>query len=189
MSIALTLICAVVLTLSPSNDGNILIAILVITMVCIINAGYGGGFSNLPTLLSDNFGMKNISSIHGIALSAWAFAGLCGNQMATGIVDAGLGYQTVLYVTCALFAVALIIDFILVKSKPKVVEMKNEDTKENTNENKSTDEQVSINASENIVLEESIENGANDEMHNVKDNKIEEKSSDDFDEITTTENK
>lgn len=126
MSIALTLICAVVLTLSPSNDGNIFIAILVIAMVCIINAGYDGGFSNLPTLLSDNFGMKNISSIHGIALSAWAFAGLCCNQMATGIVDAGLGYQTVLYVTCALFAVALIIDFILVKSKPKVVESKNE---------------------------------------------------------------
>lgn len=122
LSIAFTLICAIILTLFPSSQGSIIVAILVITMVCVINAGYGGGFSNLPTLLSDNFGMKSISSIHGIALSAWAFAGLCGNQMATAIVDAGLGYQTVLYVAFALFVVALIIDFVLVKSKPKVVE-------------------------------------------------------------------
>lgn len=124
LSIVSTLACALVLMLFPNNHESIIIAILVIAMVCIINAGYGGGFSNLPTLLSDNFGMKKISSIHGIALSAWAFAGLCGNQMAITIVNAGLGYTIVLYVTCALFVVALIIDFVLVKSKPKVVEAK-----------------------------------------------------------------
>lgn len=126
LSVVSTLVCALALMLFPNNLTNIIIGILVIVMVCIINAGYGGGFSNLPTLLSDNFGMNKISSIHGIALSAWAFAGLCGNQMATAIVNAGLGYTTVLYVTCVLFAVALIIDFVLVKSKPKVVEVKHQ---------------------------------------------------------------
>ena len=50
---------------------------------CLIgcNAGYGGGFSTLPSLLSDKFGMKNVSVIHGFALSAWAWAGLVGNHL------------------------------------------------------------------------------------------------------------
>ena len=52
-----------------------------------VNAGYGGGFSNIPTLLADHYGMSNISAIHGITLSAWAFAGLTGNQLATWIVN------------------------------------------------------------------------------------------------------
>jgi OFA family oxalate/formate antiporter-like MFS transporter len=33
----------------------------------------GGGFSNVPTLLSDHYGMSSISAIHGITLSAWVF--------------------------------------------------------------------------------------------------------------------
>ena len=50
---------------------------------CLVgcNAGYGGGFSTLPSLLSDKFGMKNVSVIHGFALSAWAWAGLIGNHL------------------------------------------------------------------------------------------------------------
>ena len=99
---------------------GIIIAILVVLMACLINAGYGGGFSNLPTLLSDNFGMQKISSIHGICLSAWAFAGLSGNQMATAIRSAGYGYDIVLFVTAGLFAIALLIDLFIVKSKPRV---------------------------------------------------------------------
>ena len=53
----------------------------------MVNAGYGGGFSNVPNLLSDHYGMSNISAIHGLTLSAWAFAGLSGNQAATFIVN------------------------------------------------------------------------------------------------------
>ena len=44
----------------------------------LINAGYGGGFSALPPLLADRFGMQAISKIHGVALTAWAAAGLSG---------------------------------------------------------------------------------------------------------------
>lgn len=104
---------------------------LVIPLLFVVNAGYGGGFSNVPTLLSDHFGMKTISQVHGLVLSAWAIAGLTGNQMATLIVnhvgtfvDDGhgnlvnpTGYQTVMYVTCALYVVALVISCVMVRGR------------------------------------------------------------------------
>lgn len=106
-------------------------AFLVIPLLFVINTGYGGGFSNIPTLLSDHFGMKTISQIHGLVLSAWGIAGLVGNQLASAIVnrvgtfvDDGNGnminpegYQAVLYVTCALYIVALIVSCVFVKGK------------------------------------------------------------------------
>jgi len=108
---------------------------LVIPLLFMVNAGYGGGFSNVPTLLSDNYGMKKISQIHGLVLSAWGFAGIAGNQLAnfivskTGkpeLVDGYLvnptGYQNVLYVTLALYVVALIISYVLVGNKKEKVE-------------------------------------------------------------------
>ena len=112
-----------------NGEGNIVLTVLVLALIFIVNAGYGGGFSNVPTLLSDNYGMASISALHGITLSAWAFAGLTGNQMASWIVshfgtfvDDGhgnminpTGYQTVLYVTLALYIVALLISVFLVR--------------------------------------------------------------------------
>ncbi len=121
---------AVILTKGIANGaGNTLLVVLVLGLIFIVNAGYGGGFSNVPTLLSDHYGMGNISAIHGLTLSAWAFAGLTGNQMATWIVnnfgtfvDDGhgnqinpTGYQTVLYVTLTLYIVSLLISIFLVK--------------------------------------------------------------------------
>ena len=102
-----------------------------IVWVCMIllitvNLGYGGGFSNLPTLLSDVYGMGKISSIHGIALSAWAMAGLTGNQIAGMIVENSasheVGFQNILYFTLALYAVALIADFLLIPKKSETAE-------------------------------------------------------------------
>ncbi len=122
----------VILTNGIKNgSGNVLLIILVLGLIFVVNAGYGGGFSNVPTLLSDHYGMGSISAIHGITLSAWAFAGLTGNQMAAWIVnhfgeyvtDASgnsvnpVGYQTVLYVTGALYVVSLLISIFLVRSK------------------------------------------------------------------------
>ena len=110
--------------------GNTFLTAMVLILIMFVNAGYGGGFSNVPALLSDHYGMSNISAIHGLTLSAWGFAGLTGNQLATWIVNhfgetievAGnhvnpIGYQTVLYVTCALYIVALILSVLLVKNK------------------------------------------------------------------------
>ena len=113
--------------------GKPLLITLVLALIFFVNAGYGGGFSNVPTLLSDHYGMGSISAIHGITLSAWAFAGLAGNQMASWIVNntgkfitdqAGnnvnpTGYQNVLYVTCVLYAVSLLLSLFLVKPTKK----------------------------------------------------------------------
>ncbi|MBE5921301.1 MAG: OFA family MFS transporter [Lachnospiraceae bacterium] len=109
-------------------------AILVLPLLFVVNAGYGGGFSNVPALLSDHFGMKSISRIHGLVLSAWGFAGLTGNQIATLIVnntgkfvDDGhgnmvnpVGYQNVLYVTVAMYTIALLISIFVIPSIKKV---------------------------------------------------------------------
>ena len=83
-------------------------SIVVIIMLCVINAGYGGGFSTLPTLLQSKFGMEKISTIHGLALSAWAWAGLSGNQLSNLIINQlGMSYE-VLYVALAvLYLIAL----------------------------------------------------------------------------------
>ena len=121
---------AVMLTGGIRNgEGNMLLIVLVLALIFMVNAGYGGGFSNVPTLLSDHYGMGSISAIHGITLSAWAFAGLTGNQIATLIVsntgsfiDDGhggqinpIGYQNVLYFTIVLYIIALLISLFLVK--------------------------------------------------------------------------
>ena len=149
-SIALTAV--VILTKGITNGASsILLMILVLSLVMVVNAGYGGGFSNVPTLLSDQYGMGSISALHGITLSAWAFAGLTGNQLANWIVNkfgefidmdkwvnegvkvvvdpanlaAGqtainpTGYQTVLYVTVALYIVALLMSLFFVRKPGK----------------------------------------------------------------------
>ena len=127
ISIALTGL--VILTGGIANGaGNMGLTVLVLALIMAVNAGYGGGFSNVPTLLSDNYGMGSISALHGITLSAWAFAGLTGNQLATWIVnnfgeqvEVGgymvnpTGYQTVLYVTIVLYIVALLLSLFFVK--------------------------------------------------------------------------
>ena len=81
---------------------------LVIIMLCVINAGYGGGFSTLPTLLQSKFGMTKISTIHGLALSAWAWAGLSGNQLSNLVIEKlHLSYTTLFLILGVLYVVAL----------------------------------------------------------------------------------
>lgn len=140
LSIAFTGI-AILTSGIKNGEGNILLTVLVLCLIFVVNAGYGGGFTNVPTLLSDHYGMGSISAIHGITLSAWAFAGLTGNQMASFIVnrfgtpveiehalsDGSMemitvnptGYQTVLYATIVLYIIALVISLVLVKPADK----------------------------------------------------------------------
>lgn len=116
-----------------NGSGSILLTILVLCLIFVVNAGYGGGFSNVPTLLSDHYGMGSISALRGITLSAWAFAGLTGNQIANLIVnktgsfitdDHGnsinpVGYQNVLYFTIVLYIIALLLSVFLVRPMDK----------------------------------------------------------------------
>ena len=127
--ISIVLTALVIVTGGIANGaGNGVLIALVLALIMMVNAGYGGGFSNVPTLLSDHYGMGSISALHGITLSAWAFAGLSGNQLATWIVTnfgeeveiAGnvvnpTGYQMVLYVTIVLYIVALLLSMFFVR--------------------------------------------------------------------------
>ena len=93
------------------------IVVICIALLVLVNLGYGGGFSNFPTLLSDVYGMGSISSLHGIALSAWAFAGLTGNQIAAFIVEKTGNFQNILIFTAVMYAIALLVDIFLVRTK------------------------------------------------------------------------
>ena len=80
----------------------------IILLLCTVNAGYGGGFSTLPTLLQSKFGMEKISTIHGMALSAWAWAGLSGNQLSNFIINGlGWGYESLLFILLGLYSLSL----------------------------------------------------------------------------------
>ena len=92
---------------------------IIIILLCVINSTYGGGFSNLPTVLSEHFGMKNISKIHGLGLSAWAMAGLTGNQVSNLIVSKTGSYMNVLYVILVFYIIALIISYVMVRPAEK----------------------------------------------------------------------
>ena len=84
----------------------------------IVNLGYGGGFSTLPALLSSRFGMKNISKIHGISLSAWAVAGITGNNTSEFILSHSNTNYTYIFITATvLYVVAFFICTFLVKEK------------------------------------------------------------------------
>lgn len=126
--ISIILTAAVVFTGGIVNgNGNVVLTTLVIALIMMVNAGYGGGFSNVPTLLSDHYGMSSISAIHGITLSAWGFAGLTGNQLASLIVSksatAEAGYQNVLYVTLVLYIISLALSMFFVQKSENTGEV------------------------------------------------------------------
>ena len=81
----------------------------------VINACYGAGFSVIPAILADHFGMTNISKIHGAVLSAWGFAGLAGNQVAMfvskrfgGYGEGGHGYAAVVTLLVIVYSLNLL---------------------------------------------------------------------------------
>lgn len=108
------------LTNAMSGATTIFLGIVVIAYLLIVNAGYGGGFSTLPALLSERFGMQKISQIHGLVLSAWAMAGLTGNNTSEIILNMNGNYNIVITVATVLYAVALVICFAMVRSKKKL---------------------------------------------------------------------
>lgn len=106
-------------------DGmNHSMAFLIIALLCIVNAGYGGGFSTLPPLLSDRFGIDSISTVHGLALSAWGIAGLTGNQLSSFILETTQSHNIMLFVIFALYAIAFLISAFVVK--PGIVQFEAE---------------------------------------------------------------
>lgn len=97
---------------------NSLYGIAIIILLMIVNLGYGGGFSTLPALLESRFGMTNISKIHGLALSAWAVAGLTGNNLSEIILKhTNQNYNIIIIVGTILYGIALTICSTLVFNK------------------------------------------------------------------------
>ena len=59
--------------LADTSDALMFQALVFLIITC-----YGGGFSCMPAYLSDLFGTRQLSAIHGRILTAWGMAGLAG---------------------------------------------------------------------------------------------------------------
>lgn len=92
------------------------ISILIPSAVLLCNGGYGAVFSTMPSALADRYGMASVSEIHGVILSAWAVAGLCGNQMASNIMRIPDGNtHMILYAAGALYTVGLLLSMLFMR--------------------------------------------------------------------------
>ncbi|KAI8847836.1 major facilitator superfamily domain-containing protein [Chytridium lagenaria] len=58
--------------------------------VNVIAFFYGGGFGIIPAFLADQFGSKNVGATHGVILTAWAIAGVCGGLTFTAVYNSEL---------------------------------------------------------------------------------------------------
>ena len=118
-SILITLIAVIPFSIT-NGPKSIIYGVIVILLLVVVNLGYGGGFSTLPALLSERFGMKKISKIHGLTLSAWAVAGLTGNNMSEVILKLGGNkYDYILIATLIFYVIAMIICIKMVGKKSK----------------------------------------------------------------------
>ena len=57
-------------------------------MMWVVNFFFGCGFSCMPNILLQHYGMQQLATVQGLTLSAWAIAGLVGNQLALYIINA-----------------------------------------------------------------------------------------------------
>jgi OFA family oxalate/formate antiporter-like MFS transporter len=82
-------------------------------LVYLIISCYGGGFSTIPAFLSDLFGTKELSAIHGKILTAWAAAGVVGPLFVAWIKDTTHSYHTTLIVFSLCFTASLVVATVL----------------------------------------------------------------------------
>lgn len=95
-------------------DWFILSSIIVISI-------YGGGFATLPAYLTDIFGIRYLSSIHGSILLAWSTAGVIGpmllnylrsSQIALGIPKAQV-YGSIMHLMSGVLIVGLVCNLLI----------------------------------------------------------------------------
>lgn len=82
-------------------------------LVFLIITCYGGGFSCMPAFLSDLFGTKELSAIHGRVLTAWGLAGIAGPMLISFLRESTASYSQPLFVFSALFVLNLVIAIVL----------------------------------------------------------------------------
>ena len=88
--------------------------IFVIAMAVLMTC-YGAGFSLIPPYLSDIFGAKELATLHGYILTAWAMAALVGPMLLSVTYELTKSYQMTLLVFIALYVVALVVSYLLKK--------------------------------------------------------------------------
>lgn len=74
------------LAILPKSIGDSTYAL---TLVCafVIAFCYGGGFGLIPAFLADQFGSKNVGATHGVILTAWSIAGVCGGLIFNAVYN------------------------------------------------------------------------------------------------------
>jgi len=83
-------------------------------MMWVVNFFFGCGFSCLPNILHQHYRIDQLSTVHGLTLSAWAIAGLAGNQFALYIIN-NYNLHTLYFCLGVIYTVELLI--LLVWSK------------------------------------------------------------------------
>lgn len=94
--------------LASVTDSFVFQALIFLIITC-----YGGGFSCMPAYLSDLFGTKQLSAIHGRILTAWGLAGIAGPLLLSWIKETTNSYSITLYFFSGCFVVSLLIAVIL----------------------------------------------------------------------------
>ena len=82
-------------------------------LIFLIVTCYGGGFSCMPAYLSDIYGTKQLSAIHGRILTAWGLAGIAGPLLLSQLYERTHSYSMALYFFSACFVLSLALAIVL----------------------------------------------------------------------------
>ncbi|MCB9222800.1 MAG: OFA family MFS transporter [Crocinitomicaceae bacterium] len=83
-------------------------------LIFLILTCYGGGFATVPAFLGDLFGTKQLSTIHGYTLTAWALAGLVGPTILSVIKEQTQDYSITLLIFSVFFGIALLVSILMI---------------------------------------------------------------------------
>ena len=83
-------------------------------VIFLIFTCYGGGFASVPAYISDIFGTKQVSAIHGYILTSWSAAGLAGPMLASSLKEKTQSYAVAPYIFSGFFVVALIVSLLMI---------------------------------------------------------------------------
>ena len=80
--------------------------------VILINLGYGASFILQPSLIADLYGKRKIARVYSLLLTAWAVAGLFGNQIAEEVYKNGEGPGMIMLILGILSILGLVLSII-----------------------------------------------------------------------------
>ncbi|VGU12856.1 major facilitator superfamily protein [Streptococcus pyogenes] len=106
VTVILLFLVSIIMTISLIFAHSSLIFMISITtlMTC-----YGAGFSLIPPYLSDLFGAKELATLHGYILTAWAIAALTGPMLLSITVEWTHNYLLTLCVFIVLYILGLMV--------------------------------------------------------------------------------